>query len=198
MNEDDLEIVLASASPRRAELLRAMGLDFTIYSLDIDEGQTGTESPSEHALRLAETKAETCSEKKPGALVIGADTVVVVDSRILGKPVNKAEAREMLSSLSGRSHRVITAVAVKKNMIVSDFCSTEVVFKSLSEGEIDWYLSTGEPMDKAGAYGIQGLASLFVRSINGSYTNVVGFPLHLLPELFAKQGVDIQRFMKSV
>lgn len=197
MKNNDLKIVLASASPRRAELLRALGLEFTVISPDIDERQVGLESPGEHALRLAEAKAEACSQMNSSSLIIGADTVVVIDGRFLGKPADKGEAGAMLRCLNGRTHEVITAVALKKGMITSDLCSTEVTFKTISESEIDWYLSTGEAMDKAGAYGIQGFASLFVSSINGSYSNVVGLPLHLLPILFARHGIDIQSLLKD-
>ena len=184
-------LVLASASPRRAELLRALGLEFEVRPVELDEIPLAGESPPDHANRLAVAKATTYSHGDDSSLVIGCDTVVVVGSEILGKPRAADDARRMLELLSGRRHEVISAVAICGRETVSGYSKTYVTFAPLSEKEIDWYVASGEPMDKAGAYGIQGYAALFVSEISGSYSSVVGLPLELLPELFGKLGIDL-------
>lgn len=173
------EIILASASPRRRELLSLSPLPFTI------EPAKGTEppvdptlSPEENVLRLAALKAEEVAARHPEALVIGCDTVVAVDGDILGKPIDEEDAARMLRALSGREHAVYTGVCLLSPEGGERFCErTAVRFRSLSAQEIAWYVSTGEPLDKAGAYGIQERAAMFIEGIDGDYANVVGLPL---------------------
>ncbi|HUX06075.1 MAG TPA: Maf family protein [Acidobacteriota bacterium] len=190
MAENPLKIVLASASPRRAELLSRIGVKFTVRPVAVDEIPLIGEEPRDFALRMAMEKAER-GRKGEDELVIGCDTVVVVDGTILGKPRDAGEARTMLKLLSGRSHSVITAVALAGERNTADFAETVVEFDPMDEGMIDWYVRTGEPMDKAGAYGIQGLAALFVRRIEGPYDNIVGLPVNLLAHLLAELGCNI-------
>lgn len=175
-------IVLASASPRRKELLERIGIVCAVVPSHINEDYIPGESPCEHVLRLAQGKAlEIGSDADvPGRWFIGSDTVVVRDEAILGKPVDAADAAAMLSSLSGRSHAVLTGFAVhdrETGTTVSEVVSTAVRFKELTAAEISGYIATGEPFDKAGAYAIQGIGAFMVQAINGSYTNVVGLPL---------------------
>ncbi len=189
------KIILASASPRRAELLRGIGVKFEIRPVEVDEKPRNREPPREFALRMASEKAEG-GRKAGDELVIGCDTVVVVDENILGKPGDAGEARAMLRMLSGRSHKVITAVAVAGDRLIVDCAETTVEFGPLDEEKIAWYVDSGEPMDKAGAYGIQGLAAVFVRRIDGPYDNVVGLPVNLLARLLQSIGymmVDLIR-----
>jgi len=169
--------ILASASPRRAELLRAAGInDFTVRVADIDETQLPDESPRDYVLRLSREKAQAAAQGEE--LVLGADTTVVIHHQIAGKPVDAEDARRMLRALSGQWHEVLTAVTlVRGNRTLSDIASTRVKFIEMSEEEIDRYVATGEPMDKAGAYGIQGYASRFIERIEGNYSNVVGLPV---------------------
>lgn len=176
------KLILASGSPRRRELLGSLGVEFTVEVPDIDESPKPGEAPSAFAERIAEEKA-LAIPIAPGTTVISADTVVVLDYTILGKPSNPPHAEEMLKALSGKNHEVITAVCVRN----SDKCRvfavcTEVAFRTLTDAEIGNYVASGCPMDKAGAYAIQGGAAHMVRSINGSYTNVVGLPLCELHE----------------
>lgn len=175
-------VVLASASPRRRELLASLGLEFSVRVPAIEEIAQQGESPREFSERLAAEKAAAVPVA-PGTTVIAADTIVVQDGHILGKPTDEAHAAEMLSRLSGETHEVITGVCVAKDAITRIFSvSTEVVFRALTQAEIADYVSSGCPMDKAGAYAIQGGAAHMVRAINGSYTNVVGLPLCELHE----------------
>ena len=168
-------IILASASPRRRKLLAAAGLDFDIIIPEIDETPLPGEHPRAFAERLAVEKTEAVSAD---GIILAADTVVVQNDTILGKPVDAADARKMLEALSGAEHEVITAVCIRDAARSEVFSvSTRVVFRTLSCDEIDDYIAGGEPMDKAGAYAIQGGAAHMVRSIHGSYTNVVGLPL---------------------
>lgn len=180
------QIILASASPRRLELMSLAGLDFGVVPADICEDVLPGEQPAEHVVRLSLEKVLAVSAKIESRFFIGADTVVVLDGRIMGKPVDEAEATEMLTSLSGRSHEVITGFTVLDKVsgkISSNSVRTEVLFKSLTEKEIKKYITTGCPMDKAGAYAIQGGAVHFIRSVKGSYTNVIGLPMAELYEL---------------
>ena len=167
-------VVLASGSPRRAELLRAAGIEFEVIVADIDERVHPGEAPAAYVARLAAEKARAVAGQAAGRPVLAADTAVVVDHDILGKPIDAADARRMLRRLSGRAHQVMTGVCVDG---VTRVETTTVEFASLSDAEIDWYVASGEPMDKAGAYAIQGLASRFVTRIAGSYSNVVGLPI---------------------
>lgn len=170
-------VVLASASPRRRELLASLGLEFTVLVPAIEEAAKQNETPRALAERLASEKAAAVSVD-PGITIIAADTIVVLDGHILGKPSDEAHATEMLSNLSGKTHAVITGVCIQKNAVSRVFSvSTEVLFRELTQVEITDYVTSGCPMDKAGAYAIQGGAAHMVCAINGSYTNVVGLPL---------------------
>jgi septum formation protein len=178
-------LILASASPRRAELLTTAGIQFEPFPVHIDETQRDAERPSDYVRRLAEEKAHLALAKRPDALVLGADTIVVIDERILGKPKDPEDAAAMLRALAGRSHEVLTGVAVlvagQTPRVAVE--RTRVWMSPLGNDEIAWYVATGEPMDKAGAYAIQGLASRFVERIEGSYSNVVGLPVALVYRL---------------
>jgi len=186
-------IVLASASPRRSELMSLAGIPFSVVAADICEDVLPGEASAEHVMRLSKEKADAVAVKNEGRFFIGADTVVVLDGAILGKPADETDAARMLRLLSGRNHEVITGFTVFDKVTsihVSRSVSTEVAFKSLQETEIMTYIATGCPMDKAGAYAIQGGAVHFVRSINGSYTNVIGLPMTELHEVLqAMQAV---------
>ena len=173
-----MTFVLASASPRRAELLLAAGFTFTVDAVDIDESITPGETPEDHVRRLARGKAEAGARRHAGKVVLGADTVVVVEGRILGKPADDEDARAMLAALSGRVHHVYTGVAVARDGQIRDAVDVSAVtFSPLSSAEISAYVATGEPRDKAGAYAIQGWASRFVERLEGSYSGVVGLPV---------------------
>ena len=188
------EVVLASASPRRAELLRQLGLSFESLPVDIDESLHGGESPADYVRRLAMEKAMTGYQRhgRRDALVLGSDTTVVVDGHILGKPADEARARVLLRSLSGRKHQVVTGVALAATSGVEARVSvTEVRFRALDCREIDAYCATGEPMDKAGGYGIQGRGGAFVASLRGSYSAVVGLPLDITASLLADAGLPV-------
>ena len=178
-------LVLASASPRRGELLRAAGIDFDVQPADVDEAIATGESPNEYVSRLAEAKARVVYERDVRRIVLAADTAVVVDARILGKPLDETDASRMLRMLSGRTHEVLTAVSVfhPGQIVDTRVESTTVEFAPLSDTDINWYVSSGEPMDKAGAYAVQGLASRFVTRIEGSYSNVVGLPVALVYQM---------------
>ena len=178
-------IVLASASPRRAELLRAAGIDFEVQPANVDEAIATGESPNEYVSRLAEAKARLVYERDVRRIVLAADTAVVVDAHILGKPMDETDASRMLRMLSGRTHEVLTAVSVfhPGQIVDTRVDTTAVEFAPLSDADIDWYVSSGEPMDKAGAYAVQGLASRFVTRIEGSYSNVVGLPVALVYQM---------------
>jgi septum formation protein len=175
-------LILASGSPRRAALLRAAGIEFTVRIADVDETILASESPRDYVLRLSRAKALAVAGDEE--MVLGADTTVVVEDEIIGKPADIEDARRMLKALSGKWHEVLTAVTLLHgHKILSDVATTRVKFSEMSESEIDWYVSTGEPMDKAGAYGIQGYASRFVECIEGSYSNVVGLPVQMVYKL---------------
>jgi septum formation protein len=174
-------IVLASGSPRRKELLAGVGLEFEVLPSDVEEISLEGEAPQDQVCRLALEKATDVAAKRPGAWVLGADTIVVIDGLILGKPRDESEAHEMLARLSGRIHEVYTGYAIINSMFPEmkrlRFVNSKVFIRSLAEREIDDYISTGEPMDKAGSYAIQGIGAAVVQSVSGSYTNVVGLPL---------------------
>lgn len=178
-------IVLASASPRRAELLRAAGIDFDVQPANVDETIAAGESPNEYVSRLAEAKARLVYEQDIHRTVLAADTAVVVDAHILGKPLDESDASRMLRMLSGRTHEVLTAVSVfhPGHIVDTRVDATTVEFAQLSDTDINWYVSSGEPMDKAGAYAVQGLASRFITRIEGSYSNVVGLPVALVYQM---------------
>ena len=179
-------IVLASASPRRCELMSLAGILFSVVPADICEDVLPGELPADHVMRLSHEKADAVALNTAGRFFIGADTIVVLDGAILGKPVDADDALRMLSGLSGRDHEVITGFTVYDKIggiHISRSVCTGVTFKELTETEIAAYIATGCPMDKAGAYAIQGGAVHFVRSINGSYTNVIGLPMTELYEV---------------
>jgi septum formation protein len=185
-------IILASKSPRRKYLLKQAGLSFTVIPSSIDENSIPISQPEIYVKTLAEAKANDISKKYPESWVIGADTIVLIDGIVLGKPSSKTEARAMLKQLSGQTHQVLTGYSiccVTRNRFFSETIITEVLFKNLTDDEIEWYINTDEPFDKAGAYAIQGLGSFLVKSINGSYTNVVGLPVCEVIELLIKEGV---------
>ena len=185
------KIVLASTSPRRAELLKQIGIEFELASGNVQEQPHPDEAPADYITRLARAKVMAVAEERESGLIIGADTVVVLDGQLLGKPKDEPDAERMLRSLSGRWHAVMTGVAlydVATGQEVADFDKTLVRFARLSNQEIEWYVKTGEPMDKAGAYGIQGLGGLFVDEIAGNYYNVVGLPLPLVYRLARRLG----------
>lgn len=185
-------IILASASPRRAELLQQIGLTFTVCPADIDETPGAGETPEGYVERLAREKALAVSRSAPGCLVLGSDTTVVLDGRILGKPADAGAARVTLAQLSGATHQVMTAVAVARDdRCQSRLVVTDVEFRALSTDEIDAYIATGEPMDKAGSYGIQGLGGIFVNNLRGSYSAVVGLPLQETAALLASAGYPV-------
>ena len=183
----DFSIILASGSPRRKKLLQQIGFTFEVSPADIDEGiYKETNSPGEYAQRNAKLKAFEISKKVSHGIIIGADTVVAIDGKVFGKPENNADAVRMLEKLSGCEHTVITALSVIKlpdSKEAADFAATRVKFKSLSDNEINEYVRSGEPMGKAGAYGIQEKGALLVDEIHGCYYNVVGLPLTLLIRL---------------
>jgi septum formation protein len=181
-------VVLASQSPRRRQLLTLVGIEHEVRPANIDERYLPGERPRAHAERLARGKAERIAA--PGAVTIGSDTIVVVDGDVLGKPSDEEEATAMLRRLSGRSHTVITAVAVSwHDRLVSDAEEVTVTFRSLSESDIAAYIATGEPMDKAGAYGIQGYGATIVERVDGDYFAVMGLPLNRLARLLEALGL---------
>jgi septum formation protein len=181
-----LPLVLASASPRRAELLRLAGYEFTAAHADLDETPLPGEAADIYVRRLAEAKAAAVAARHPDAVVLGADTTVVLDGDILGKPIDAADAVAMLTRLQGRAHDVLTGVAVTGPAGGdSAIARTQVWFAAMTAAEIVAYVATGEPMDKAGAYGIQGRASCYVTRIDGSHPNVMGLPVDVVHRLFA-------------
>ncbi len=177
---DGKKMVLASASPRRAHLLKLAGFDFEVQVSDFDEDSESYTIPEVHVLELSYKKAQAVAQNTRDALVIGADTTVVLDNEILGKPENPAAAQKMLHKLSGQTHTVYTGFTIIESSSgrnVSEYEKTRVTFRQLSDLEIEQYVRTGSPLDKAGAYGIQDQGTLFVTAINGCFFNVMGFPL---------------------
>lgn len=186
----DLRVVLASSSPRRHQLLELIGVAHEVQPADVDETYTAGEVADLYAERLARAKAELVSARNRDSVVIGADTIVVSDGNVLGKPRAEEDAARMLRMLSGRAHIVMTAVAVAHEAsMVSTVEKVSVTFRDLSDEEIASYIATGEPMDKAGAYGIQGYGATIVRRIDGDYFAVMGLSLVRLVELFAQLGI---------
>lgn|SRR5882672_4700275 len=196
-------IYLASASPRRGELLRQIGVPFEVWPASIEEAVAQGEAPEEYVRRLATTKADkTWEEVESDDLeprpVLAADTAVVLDGRVLGKPATPTEAETMLAELSGRTHRVLTAVALRCGPKTETLlCATEVRFRATTAAERRAYCATDEPYDKAGGYGIQGFAAVFVEHLNGSYSAVVGLPLHETALLLDRCGVAPWRERKT-
>lgn len=186
-----MRVILASSSPRRLQLLQQIGIEAEVHPAAFDELSTGKmadEVVLANAVGKCQAVCAACGDKVP---VIAADTVVVLDGQILGKPKDAADAVRMLTELSGRTHKVLTGVAVSfDGRQLAEVCETEVIFRTLTAAEIADYVATGEPLDKAGAYGIQGRGAVFVEKINGCYNNVVGLPLTRLHLMLAKLGVD--------
>jgi septum formation protein len=192
-NAELMRVILASQSPRRRELLSLVGIDHEVQPADIDETPWPGELPVPHTERLARSKAETIAAQAPDALVIAADTIVVIDDTILGKPGDITEARAMLRRLSGRTHDVLTAIAVALGTRVeTQVVRVSVRFRELDDDTIARYVNTGEPMDKAGAYGIQGFGATIVEHIEGDYFAVMGLSLATVVTLAARLGVRYQ------
>lgn len=188
-------LILASRSPRRRYLLEQAGLTFSVIPSTLDESSVPVSPPTDHVRMLANAKAMEVADLYPKSWVIGADTLVLIGDAVLGKPDTEAQARGMLKALSGKTHRVLTGYCIccrAEERSFSETVETKVSFKTLNETEIDWYLSTGEPFDKAGAYAVQGLGSFLVKRIEGSYTNVVGLPVCEVIECLLREGV-VQR-----
>ena len=187
----DRYLILASASPRRRELLDRCDVPFTVVVAAVDESADESESPSEYVLRVAHAKARAVQQRHPDAFVLGADTSVVLDGELLGKPADAEQARAMLRKLSGREHEVLSAVALAcpDGRRTERLSSTRVEFGLLPEAWIEAYIATGDCMDKAGAYGIQNQAGLWIRRISGSYTGVVGLPLFETADLLREAGL---------
>lgn len=185
-----MSIILASASPRRAELLAQIGLQFSVKPADIDESRFKDEDPSDYVMRLSKEKALALG--RTDAVVLAADTVVVIDQEVLGKPKNRAGGLSMLMRLSGRDHEVLTGISVMRgDLLVSRVVSSIVTFKLIDQDFAEKYWATGEPRDKAGSYGIQGLGAIFVAHLVGSYSNVMGLPLFETASLLSEAGVVI-------
>ena len=185
-------LILASKSPRRRYLLEKAGLKFTVIPSKLDESSVNLSSPEAYVRSLAEAKAGNISDRNPDSWIIGADTIVFIENTILGKPATRGEARTMLKRLSAKTHQVYTGYCIchkATDHLFSECVVTDVSFKCLSEKEIDWYINSGEPFDKAGAYAIQGLGTFLVKRINGSYTNVIGLPVCEVLEYLIKEGV---------
>ena len=190
--ENSKILILASQSPRRKYLLKQAGLQFKVIPSQVDESTVPMTSPESYVKIRAEQKARDIARQYPDNYVIGADTIVLMDGTILGKPRSRDEARQMLARLSGKTHQVLTGFAVccaTKSYSYSDTIKTDVRFKNLTPEEIEWYIHTSEPFDKAGAYAIQGLGTFLVKSIKGSYTNVVGLPVCEVIEQLLKEGI---------
>ena len=188
-------IILASSSPRRKELLTQIGLSVTVSPADVDESILPGEAPEAYAIRVALAKASISAQRAGEGVIIAADTIVVIGDSILGKPADAHDAKSMLAMLSGKEHRVVTALAVMDATTWKSMTRTSVTkvwFRDLSEREITAYVATGEPLDKAGAYGIQERGALLVERIEGCYSNVVGLPLSLLGELLREFDVFLQ------
>ena len=191
-SQDNPRLILASKSPRRSYLLDQAGLTFKVIPSDFDENSVSLSTPETYVKTLAEAKTADVSKAYPESWVIGADTIVVIDGTILGKPDSKKQARTMLKSLSGKTHQVYTGYCIcclAKGRVFLDSVKTDVLFKNLADNEIEWYINTSEPFDKAGAYAIQGLGTFIVKSIKGSYTNVVGLPVCEVIEFLIEEGI---------
>lgn len=189
-----MEIILASASPRRADLLRQIGVEFSICVSDMMEIADNNLPIRERIMKLALEKAINVAKRFSEGIILGADTVVVCDDLILGKPKDREDAKEMLQKLSGRTHQVMTAVALVDAATGQEWQNvqvSEVVFRAMTEQDIEAYLRTGEYIDKAGAYGIQGFGALLVEKISGCYYNIVGLPLKMTADGLKEMGVDL-------
>jgi nucleoside triphosphate pyrophosphatase len=188
---DSIKVILASASPRRRQLLARARIEFEAIESQVPERHVPGEPPREYALRMARDKAAAVSSRLRHAIVVGADTIVVCEDRILEKPVDAADARRMLAMLSGRTHTVVTAFALARGgeILESSPVESRVTFRALSEAEIEDYIATEEPFDKAGAYGIQGIGGGFISQVEGSRDNVMGLPTERVVAALARYGV---------
>jgi len=185
------KFILASGSPRRRELLERLGFEFDVIPASVSESMRAKESPRDFALRTAREKAEQIARRHPESWIVAADTIVLIGGEILGKPRDEAEAVEMLKKIRGRTHIVVTGFCIRKgeDARFESLVESQVEMVELSDDEIRWYVSTGEPLDKAGAYGVQGIGAMFIRRVVGSYTNVVGLPLAELVEGMKRLGI---------
>lgn len=185
----DTALILASASPRRKKLFYSMGLTFRIVPAHVNEDYRPGETPGQHVKRLSKNKAMMIAPKHQDSWVLGADTIVVIDGEILGKPANKQQAKTMLGKLSGREHKVFTGFSIihlQRKICYTQIVQSAVLFKTISPREKHWYISSDEPYDKAGGYAVQGKGAYFIKSIRGSYTNVIGLPLCEVMEALMK------------
>ncbi|HEX2835979.1 MAG TPA: Maf family protein [Thermoanaerobaculia bacterium] len=188
-----MKFILASSSPRRRELLTSIGLDFDVRPSNVPEVHQEGEAPEEYVARLSRDKAHALASQNPHDWVIAADTTVYLEEQLLEKPVDTADAERMLATIAGRTHIVYTGVTlenVSRDWRETRVAESEVRMLPLSQDDIAWYVKTGEPLDKAGAYAVQGIGAMFIESIHGSYTNVVGLPLATLFQMLRKAGID--------
>ncbi len=188
-----VRFILASSSPRRSQLLASIGLEFDVVPSHIPENRAEGETPEEYVARLSREKARAIAEKHPTRWIIAADTTVVLGDQVLEKPIDDADAKRMLSTIAGDTHVVFTGVTLRRiEPVYADthVTATEVRMLPMTPHDIDWYVATGEPLDKAGAYAAQGLGGMFIDSIHGSFTNVVGLPLASLFQMLRKAGID--------
>lgn len=188
-----MKLILASGSPRRRELLASIGIDFEIIKSDVPEVRAAGESPEEYVARLSREKAAAVAQQHPDRWIVAADTTVYLGDELLEKPADADDARRMLATIAGRTHTVYTAVTVMnagRGYGDTRIAETEVRMAAMSPREIDWYAKSGEGLDKAGAYAAQGIGAMFIDSIHGSYTNVVGLPLALLVRMLERAGID--------
>jgi septum formation protein len=191
-----MRFILASQSPRRRELLASIGLQFDVMPSDVPEVHQAGESPEEYVARLSRDKAAAIAAKHPDSWIIAADTTVLLGEELLEKPVDDEDAKRMLSTIAGKTHIVYSGVTLQnaaRGWRDTRVAESEVRVLPLDERDIAWYVSTGEPLDKAGAYAVQGIGAMFIDSIHGSYTNVVGLPLALLFQMLRRAGVDLMR-----
>ncbi|MCL5970723.1 MAG: Maf family protein [Patescibacteria group bacterium] len=197
----DRKIILASKSPRRKELLERIGLKFEIKVSNFDEDSIPFSDPTEYVEKISQSKAKDVAKDLKDAIIIAADTTIVLDGKIIGKPTSAENAKKILQQLSGRDHLVITGFTIldsKSNVLITKSVKSTVFFKELSEQEIDVYVATGEPLDKAGAYGVQEKAGIFLDRIEGDFFNVVGLPILAVYEELKKFGVVITNFWKPL
>jgi nucleoside triphosphate pyrophosphatase len=188
-----VRFILASSSPRRRELLTSIGLEFDVRPSHVPEVHEPGEAPEEYVARLSRDKAHALASQNPNDWVIAADTTVMLDNQLLEKPVDAADAARMLNTIAGRTHVVYTGVTlenVSRDWRDTRVAESEVRMLALSNEDVEWYVKTGEPLDKAGAYAVQGIGAMFIESIHGSYTNVVGLPLATLFQMLRRAGID--------
>lgn len=188
-----MPFILASSSPRRRELLTSIKIDFDVVPSHVPEERQAGEAPEEYVARLSREKANTVAQKHPSQWIIAADTTVLLGDQLLEKPADQRDAARMLSLIAGQTHIVYTGVTlqnVEQRYRETRVAESEVRMLPLSRDEIEWYVATGEPLDKAGAYAVQGIGAMFIDSIHGSYTNVVGLPLAMLFQMMRKAGLD--------